>query len=84
MHHLLDDLFALLHEIIASILTEFTDYFNRELYGAALDMLQKVSVPNGTRVSSYLRDFRVVMASTVDKGCPLASSVEMAIKQVSI
>ena len=53
-------------------------------HGAALETLQKFGVRNGTPFSSYLRTLRIVVASTVEKGGPLAPSAEMAIELVRI
>ena len=66
------------------LLTELADYFDRAPRGAALETLQKFGVRTGTPFSSYLRAFRVVAASTVEKGGPLAPSAEMAIELVRI
>ena len=66
------------------LLEDFTDYFDRAPRGAALETLQKFGVRSGTPFSSYLRAFRVVAASTVEKGGPLAPSAEMAIELVRI
>ena len=87
LHCLIDDLFTQLQERLASgvngpaafktILTDVTDYFDRSPRGEALETLQKFGVPSGTPFSNYLRSFRVVVASTVDKGGPLAPSPEI-------
>ena len=66
------------------LLAEITDYFDRAPRGAALETLQTFGVRSGTPFSSYLRDFRVVVASTVGKGSPLAPSLDMAIELVRI
>ena len=94
LHRLVDDLFAQLQERLASgvdgpaafrtRLIDVTDYFDRAPRGAALETLQKFGVPSGTPFSSYLRPFRVVVASTVDKGGPLAPSPEMAMELIRI
>ena len=88
LHRLIDDLFAQLQERLASgvdgpaafgtLLTDVADHFDRAPRGAALPTLQQFGVPSGTPFSSFLRSFRVVVASTVDKGGPLAPSPEMA------
>ena len=90
LHCLIDDLFTQLQERLASgvdgpaafrtLLTDVTDYFDRPPRGAALETLQRFGVPSGTPFSNYLRSFRVVVASTVDKGGPLAPSPEMAME----
>ena len=41
-------------------------------------------MPSGTPFSNYLRPFRVVVASTVDKDGPLAPSPEMAMELIRI
>ena len=94
LHRLIDDLFAQLQERLASgvdgpaafrtLLTDVTDNFDRAPRGAALETLQKFGVPSGTPFSNYLRSFRVVVASTVDKGGPLAPSPEMAMELIRI
>ena len=66
------------------LLADVTDYFDRASRGAALETLQKFGVRSGTPFSSYLRAFRVVVVSTVEKGGPLAPSAEMAIELVRI
>ena len=63
---------------------DVTDCFDRAPQGAALETLQKFGVPSGTPFSNYLRSFRVVVASTVDKGGPLAPSPEMAMELIRI
>ena len=90
VHRLGDDIFAQLQERLASgvegsaafrtLLIDVTDYFDRAPRGAALETLQKFGLPSGTPFSNYLRSFRVVVASTVDKGGPLAPSPEMAME----
>ena len=67
-----------------TLLTDFADYFDRAPRGAALETLQKFGVRTGTPFSSYLRALRVVVASTVAKGGPLAPSATMAIELVRI
>ena len=94
LHRLVDDLFIQLQERLASgvdrpaafrtLLMDVTDYFDRAPRGAALETLQKLGVPSGTPFSNYLRPFRVVVASTVDKDGPLAPSPEMAMELVRI
>ena len=46
--------------------------------------MQQFSVPSGTPFSSFLRLFRVIVASTVDKGGPLAPPPEMATELIRI
>ena len=94
LHRLVDDVFAQLQERISSgssgpdafkiLLADFGDFFNRAPRGAALETLQKFGVRNGTPFSSYLRALRVVVASTVEKGGPLAPSATMAIELIRI
>ena len=94
LHRLIDDLFAQLQERLASgvdepaafgtLLTDVAGYFDRAPRGAALATLQKFGVPSGTLFSSFLRSFRVVVASTVDKGRPFAPSPEMAMELIRI
>ena len=94
LHRLIDDLFSQLQEKLSSgssgpaafkiLLTDFTDRFGRAPRGAALETLQKFGVRTGTPFSSYLRALRVVVASTVEKGGPLAPSATMAIELVRI
>ena len=94
LHRLVDDLFAQLQERLASgvdgpaafrtLLIDVTDYFDRAPRGAALETLQKFGVPSGTPFSNYLRSFRVGVATTVDKGRPLAPSPEMAMELIRI
>ena len=85
LQRLVEDLFAqLLQERLASgvdgpaafrtLLIDVTDNFDRAPRGAALETLQKFDVPSGTPFSSHLRLFKVAVASTVDKGGPLAPS----------
>ena len=52
------------------LLADITDYFDRAPRGAALETLQRFGVRSGTPFSSYLRAFRVLVASTVEKGGP--------------
>ena len=90
LHRLIDDLFAQLQERLASgvdgpaafgtLVTDAADYFDRAPRGATLATLQKLGVPSVTPFSSFLRSFRAVVASTVDKGGPLAPSPEMAME----
>ena len=94
LHRLVDDLFSQLEERMTTgssgpaafktLLADFADYFDRAPRGAALETLQKFGVRTGTPFSSYLRTLRVVVASTVEKGGPLAPSAEMAIELVRI
>ena len=93
LHRLLDDLFSQLQERLSSgsspaafkiLLTDFADYFDRALRGAAFETLQKFGVRTGTPFSSYLRVLRVVVAGTVKEGGPLAPSATMAIELVRI
>ena len=67
-----------------TLLIDVADYFDRAPRGADLETLQKFDVPSGTPFSSYLRSFRVVVASTADKGGPLAPSPEMAMELICI
>ena len=67
-----------------TLLTDFADYFDRAPRGAALATLQNFGVRTGTPFASYLRALRVVVASTVEKGGPLAPSAAMAIELVRI
>ena len=94
LHRLVDDLFSQLQERMMTgssgpaafkiLLADFVDHFDRAPRGAALETLQKFGVRTGTPFSSYLRTLRVVVASTVEKGGPLAPSAEMAIELVRI
>ena len=95
LHRLVDDLFAqLLQERLASgvdgpaafrtLLIDVTDYFGRVPRGAALETLHKFGVLSGTPFTSYLRSFKVVVASTVDKVDPLVPSPEMAMGLIRI
>ena len=94
LHRLVDDLVSQLQERLSSgiegpaafktLLSDFADYFDRASRGAALETLQKFGVRTGTPFSSYLRALRVVVASTVEKGGPLAPSATMAIELVRI
>ena len=94
LHRLVDDLFAQLQERLASgvdgpaafrtRLIDATDYFDLAPRGAALETLQTFGVPSGTPFSNCLHSYRVVVASTVDKGGPLAPSPEMAMELVRI
>ena len=84
LHRLIDDLFLQLQERLSSgfsgpaafkiLPTDFADYFDRAPRGAALETLQKFGV----------RTLHVVVASTVEKGGPLAPSATMAIELVRI
>ena len=92
--HRLVDLFSQIQERLSSgsggpaafkiLLTDFADYFDRPPREAAHETLQKFGVRTGTTFSSYLRALRVVVASTVEKGGPLAPSTTMAIELVRI
>ena len=94
LHRLVDDLFSQLQERMTSgssgpaafktLLADFADYFDRAPREAALATLQNFGVRTGTPFSSYLRALRVVGASTVEKGGPLAPSAAMAIELVRI
>ena len=94
LHRLIDDRFAQLQERLASgvngpaafgtLLTDVADYFDRAPRGAGLATLQQFGVPSGTPFSSFLRSFRVIVASTVEKGGPLAPSPEMAMELIRI
>ena len=94
LHRLVDDLFAQLQERLASgvdgpaafrtRLIDATDYFDLAPRGVALETLQTFGVPSGTPFSNCLHSYRVVVASTVDKGGPLAPSPEMAMELVRI
>ena len=94
LHRLIDDLFAQLQERLASgvdgptafrtLLMDVTHYFDRAPRGTALETRQTFGVSSGTPFSNYLRSFRVVVASTVDKGGPLAPSPEMAMGLIRI
>ena len=94
LHRLVDDLFSQLQERMMTgssgpaafkiLLADFANYFDRAPRGAALETLQKFGVRTGMPFSSYLRTLRVVVASTVEKGGPLAPSAEMAIELVRI
>ena len=90
LHRLVDDLFSQRLERMTTrssgpsafkiLLADFADYFDRAPRGAALETLQMFDVRTGTPFSSYLRTLRLVVASTVKKGGPLAPSAEMAIE----
>ena len=94
LHRLVDDLFSQLQErmmtgssepaVFKTLLADFSNYFDRAPRGASLETLQKFGVRTGMPFSSYLRTLRVVVASTVEKGGPLAPSAEMAIELVRI
>ena len=66
------------------LLADFADYFDRAPRGAALETLHKFGVRTGTPFSSYVRTLRVVVASTVEQGGPLAPSAEMAVELARI
>ena len=93
LNRLIDDLFAQLQERLAcvdkpvafgTLLTDIAVYFDRASRGAALATLQRFGIPSGTPFSSFLRSFRVVVASRVDKGRPLAPSPEIAMELIRI
>ena len=94
LHRLVDDLFSQLQEKLSpgiggpaafkTLQTDFADHFDRAPRGAALATLQNFGVRTGTPFASYLRALRVVVASTVEKGGPLAPSSAMAIELVRI
>ena len=94
LHRLVDDLFLQIQERLSSgsggpaafkiLLTDLADYFDRAPRGAALETLQKFGVRTGTSFSSYLRVLRAEVASTVEKGGPLAPSATVAIELVRI
>ena len=94
LHRLVDDLFSQLQKRLSSgssepaafkiLLTDFAEFFDRAPRGAALDTLQKFGVRTGTLFSSYPRTLRVVVASTVEKGGPLAPSATMAMELVQL
>ena len=71
-------------EAFKILLADFADYFDRVPRGASLETLQTFGVRTGTPFLSYLRTLRTVVASTVEKGDPLAPSAEMAIELVQI
>ena len=92
LHRLIDDLFSQLQERMTSgssgpaafktLPADFADYFDQTPRGAALATLQNFGVRTGTPFASYLRALRVVVASTVEKGGPLAPSAAMGIELV--
>ena len=94
LHRLVDDLFSQLQQMMTTgssgpsafkiLLADFADFSYRAPRGAALETLEKFGVRTGTSFSSYLRALRVVVASIVEKGGPLAPSAEMAIELVRI
>ena len=94
LHRFVDDLFSQLQERMTTgssgpsalkiLLADFADYFDRAPRGAALETSQKFGIRTGTPFSSYLQTLRAVVASTVEKGGPLAPSAEMAIELVRI
>ena len=94
LHRLIVDPFSQLQERMTSgasgpvafktLLTDFADYFDRAPRGAALATIQNFGVRTGTPFASYLRALRVVVASTVEKGGPLAPYSAMAIESVRI
>ena len=94
LHRLVDDFLAQLQERLTfgvdglaafrTFLIDVADYFDCAPRGAALETLQKFGVPSGTPFSTLLRSFRVVVASTVDKGGPFVPSPEMAMELIHI
>ena len=94
LHRLVDDRFSQLQERLTTgssgppafkiLLADYADYFDHAPPGAALETLQKFGVRTGTPFSSHLRALRVVVASTVEKGGPLAPSAATAIELVRI
>ena len=94
LHRLVDDLFSQLQKRMTTgssgpaafknLLADFADSFDRAPRGAALETLQKFGVRTETPFFSYLRALRVVVASTVEKGGPLAPSAEMTIELVRV
>ena len=94
LHPLVDDLFAQLQEQLASgvnapaafraLLIALADYFDRAPRGTAVATLQRFGVPFVTPFLSHLHYFRVAVASTVDKGEPLAPPPEMAMELIHI
>ena len=67
-----------------ALLTDVTDHFDRAPRLAALAVLQYFGVVSGVPFVNHLRAFRVVVASDVKKGGPLAPSFEMGVKLVRI
>ena len=67
-----------------TLLIDVADYLDRAPRGAALETLQKFGIPSGTPFSIFLHYFRVVVASTVDKGGTLAPSLKMAMELIRI
>ena len=67
-----------------TLLADFGNYFDRAPPGAALATLQNFGVRTGTPFFSYLQALRVVVASTVEKGGPLAPFAAMAIELVRV
>ena len=94
LHRFIDDSFAQRQERLTSgsgcpsafkaRLADITDHFDRAPRGAALASLQSFGVATGVPFAEYLCAFRVVVASNVEKGGPLAPSTEMAIELVRI
>lgn len=66
------------------LFTKLADYFNHSPCGAALETLQTFGAHTDTPFSSYLRAFRVVVASVVEKGGPMTSLSETAMELVRI
>ena len=79
LHRLVEDLLSQLQERVNSgvqrpaafriLLTGFVDNFDRSPGGVTLETPTTVGGPTRTSSSSYQRSFRVILASTVDKGC---------------
>ena len=67
-----------------TLLTDVADYFDRAPRGAALETLQTFGVHSRTPFSSFLRLFRVIVVSIVDKGELLAPSPDMAMELIRI
>ena len=65
-------------------LIDVIDYSDCAPWGPALETLQTFAVPSGTPFEAYLRSFRVVVASTVDKGGPFVTSPERAMELIRI
>ena len=65
-----------------TLLTEIMSHFDRTLRGAALVTLQSFGVPPGTTYLDYLRAFRVVIATTEEKGGPWSPSTEVTMELV--
>lgn len=63
-----------------ALFTELAHYFDPTPHGDALETLQTFGVIIGTPFSSYLRAFRVVVASIKEKGAHLVPSAEMVME----